>query len=288
MPKKTPRTDPPPVSPAATHVNGFVITKELDDAALKEEFRKLNQDRVHQPAFGRFVMVREFVEGDDRVRPEQLALTWEYPDPRRGTSPMISPTYDGLLLYENLRGIATWLPDEWDISMTPINWTWEHLKAWFKYAINTAKFNVDHGHFEEGSPNAPSSRLLIKHAIFIFRHLRRSQGLEGLPTQEPVEEITPQGYVTLLENYLDKLEQVMGLRRQRKEKNKGGRKVVYRNLERDKWIAEQRAKKNPPTWEEIHEELDVHAATKGWNPIGTWKGVWQAHNRYLRHLRMST
>jgi hypothetical protein len=58
-----------------------------------------------------------------------------------------------------------------------------------------------------------------------------------------------------------------------------------RNANRDAWVARQRAKKQPPSWEEIYDEGVRLAAKRGWDMPGSAKALAEAHRRYLQRQR---
>jgi hypothetical protein len=59
-----------------------------------------------------------------------------------------------------------------------------------------------------------------------------------------------------------------------------------RNAARDAWVAKQRAGKNPPTWDTIHERLLEIAPQRKWQvPLGGPASLAKAHERHLRHQR---
>lgn len=101
---------------------------------------------------------------------EKLALAWV---DRNGTQ-IIGPT-DGYLL-STCHSSALWIPNSWEISVFPAGWTLPHLKAWFDYAIKTAKIGDTP---ETGPAGVPSSRDLVAHAHIVLRHL----ALPGSPRE---------------------------------------------------------------------------------------------------------
>jgi hypothetical protein len=73
-----------------------------------------------------------------------------------------------------------------------------------------------------------------------------------------------------------------------------GRRVAQRrcpplvNARRDAWVARQRAKKEPPSWEEIYDEGVRLSETRGWNMPGSPKALEEAHRRYLKRQRTTS
>jgi hypothetical protein len=60
------------------------------------------------------------------------------------------------------------------------------------------------------------------------------------------------------------------------------------NAKRDEWVARQRAKKEPPPWDEIYDEGSRQAAKRGWDMPGSPKALEEAHRRYLKRKRTAT
>jgi hypothetical protein len=61
-----------------------------------------------------------------------------------------------------------------------------------------------------------------------------------------------------------------------------------RNESRDKWVARQRARKEPPSWEEIYDQAVELAPKRGWSMPGSPKALAEAHYRYLKRQRTAT
>jgi hypothetical protein len=57
------------------------------------------------------------------------------------------------------------------------------------------------------------------------------------------------------------------------------------NAKRDSWVARQRAKKSPPSWEQIYDEGVRLAPNRGWNMPGSSKALQEAYRRHLRRQR---
>ena len=58
-----------------------------------------------------------------------------------------------------------------------------------------------------------------------------------------------------------------------------------RNAARDAWVARQRAKKDPLSWEEIYDEGVRLAAKRGWDMPGSAKALEEAYRRHLQRQR---
>jgi hypothetical protein len=60
---------------------------------------------------------------------------------------------------------------------------------------------------------------------------------------------------------------------------------ILKNDKRDAWVARQREKNPPVPWEEIYDEASRLMAKRGWDLPGNWRGLEEAHRRYLKRQR---
>jgi hypothetical protein len=70
-----------------------------------------------------------------------------------------------------------------------------------------------------------------------------------------------------------------------RRKSGGKGKGPKRNAARDAWVARQRDKKNPPTWEKIYDSLTKIASRKHWQVPSNSKSLAEAYYRRLKKER---
>jgi hypothetical protein len=57
------------------------------------------------------------------------------------------------------------------------------------------------------------------------------------------------------------------------------------NAKRDAWVARQRAKREPPSWQALYDEGVRLAETRGWQMPGSPKALEEAYRRHLARQR---
>jgi hypothetical protein len=137
---------------------------------------------------------------------------------REGRPVLITGT-DGRTCFDD-PGLAPWLPDGWEMQLYPTGLALPNLEEWFRAVLSNvwATSSGDHlfqlgkpdetpkGVTENGVPQCPTVRGMVRHAHIILKHL----GLAGARDEAPSGLPDRASYITHLEHIRDFLHRSLG------------------------------------------------------------------------------